>query len=629
MEINYGWWAAVPPLVAIILCFATKRVLISLFIGILSGGIIISTFSGTPMQAVPYTLNAIVGQIADSWNANLLVFNLLMGSGIALIWKLNGSSALTSWARQKIKTRRGVSVATWLLGIVVFFNDYCNAAIVGNAFRDISNEHRISTEKLSFVLDATAAPVATLFISDWIAFQIGMLAKGLEAANITADQITPLIAYAKSIPLNMYCIMMVIFVGMIAITQKDYGKMLEAERRAVETGKVIRDGGASMLNVESDLGQPFEKSKPRLINFFLPIGILVVVTLFGFYVTGLAGMGHTPNIENTMPVVKENIAKFEAKLTNEVKKDFVTKLDAVGLLKDVNPKEITNLSNMTTKTLLALIEKADSSLSSAAKAPITKLFVEVAKSADPEMAKVITDPTANSNTPYIVKVLENADAGVALVWGAFAMTFTGLLLGLTLGSMKLSEVMDTIVDGMKLMLLACVILVLAWSMGGITSSMKLSNVVIATFGDSLSFGILPIVIFVFGMGISFSTGTSWGTMTILTPIAIPLAYQVTKDVNTSVMMAGVVFSGAIFGDHCSPISDTTVLASIFSGADHIDHTFTQIPYALTVAFVTAILLIIYGFTQLSPFILMPLGLIALYFIIQIFGKKVTYVKDEE
>ncbi len=525
MEIYFGWWAIVPPLVAIILSFVTKRVLISLFIGVLSGALIITGFQGDILSAIPMTLRTLVEQVADGWNARLLIFNLLMGSGIALIWRMNGSKALTDWARNKIKTRRGVSIGTWLLGVIVFFNDYCNAAIVGNAFRDISSEHKISSEKLSFVLDATAAPVATFFISDWIAFQIGMLGKGLEAAKIGPDQMTPFVAYLHSIPLNMYCILMVLFVGLVAYTQRDFGKMYKAEKRAVETGKIIRDGGKSMMNVEYDLGEPSAEAKPRLINFFLPIIVLVVVTLLGFYITGVNG-----------------------------------------------------LENGITET---------------------SLFKQ------------------------IVQVLENADASVALLWGAFAMTFSGLFLGLTVGKMKLGEVMDSIVDGMKLMLLACVILVLAWSMGSITGTMNLADVIVTTFAGTLPFAVVPVIIFIIGMGVSFATGTSWGTMTILTPIAIPLAYRMTGDPATAAMMAGVVFSGAIFGDHCSPISDTTVLASIFSGADHIDHTLTQIPYALTVAGVAAVTFIFFGITRINPVYLVPIAMLALYGVLRIFGKKVV------
>ncbi|MBN2285110.1 MAG: Na+/H+ antiporter NhaC family protein [Tissierellales bacterium] len=511
---EYGWLAIIPPLVAIALCFITKQVLLSLFIGIFTGALIISGFN--PITAVGYSLETIVAQVTDDWNARLLIFNLLMGAGIAFIWRLNGSKALTDWARTKIKTKKGASVGAWLLGVIVFFNDYCNAAIVGNVFRDISEEHKLSSEKLSYILDSTAAPVATFFISDWIAFQIGMIGSGMAISGITAEQITPFAAYIKSIPLNLYCIFTVIFVGIVSITGKDFGPMAKAELRAEKEGKISRDGAVPMMDVGTDLGEPVKGAVPKISTFFLPIIALIVVTLVGFYYTGLS-----PETEG------------------------------LGLM----------------------------------------------------------------------EILGNADAATALLWGAFAMTLTGIALATITRIMTVQETMNSVIDGMKLMLLACVILTFAWSLGSITGDMDLAGFIVTFLGDSISFGMIPVIIFLLGMGISFATGTSWGTMTILTPIAIPLTYKVTGDVNLSVMMAGVVFSGAIFGDHCSPISDTTVLASIFASADHIDHVTTQIPYALLCAAVALVMYIFYGFVGISPAILIPAGIVLMYVLLIILNKK--------
>ena len=498
MEGGYGILALLPPVVAIVLCFVTKRVLISLFLGVFTGGIIMST--GNPFGGITYSLTTIIGSIVDEWNANLLVFNLLMGSGVALIWRLGGSRALTDWAKTKIKSQMQAGVGAWLLGVIVFFNDYVNAAIVGNVFRDIFDEMKLSKEKLSYILDSTAAPVATFFISDWIAFQIGMIRTGIEAAGIT--DVEPFTGYLRGIPLNMYCIFAVVFVGILAITGKDFGPMLKAEHRTKTTGATYREGASPMMDVATDLGVAKE-TKPMLMTFFLPIVALVGVTLFGFWWTGRG----------------------------------------------------------------------------------------------PDKG--------------IMDILGDCDPAKALLWGSFYMTLTGFAIALGYKIMTIAETMNTIIDGMKLMLMACSILVLAWSLGTVTKDMKLADYIITVIGEAIPFTIVPLVIFLFGMFISFSTGTSWGTMTILTPIAIPLAYKMSGDSMTAVMMAGVVFSGAIFGDHCSPISDTTVLASIFAGADHIDHVTTQIPYALVCAAVAAVMYILYGFMGVSPFILIVIGLVAL------------------
>jgi Na+/H+ antiporter NhaC len=420
-----------------------------------------------------------------------------MGSGVALIWRLGGSRALTDWARTKIRTRRQAGIGAWLLGIVVFFNDYVNAAIVGNAFRDVYDELKISKEKLSYILDSTAAPVATFFISDWIAFQIGMIRSGMEAAGI--DDVNVFTGYLRGIPLNMYCVFTVAFVGIIAITRWDFGPMLTAERRVEATGETYRKGASPLMDVANDLGEAGEE-RPMLLSFFAPIIALVGVTIFGFWWTG-----HGPD-------------------------------------------------------------------------------------------------------KSIMDILGDSDPGRALLWGSFAMTVTGVAIGLGFRLMDIGVAMNTVVDGMKLMLMACLILVLAWSLGLITSDMKLAEYLINVIGDSLSFTWLPLVVFLLGCFMSFATGTSWGTMTIITPIAIPLAYHVTGDSTTAVMMAGVVFSGAIFGDHCSPISDTTVLASIFAGADHMDHVATQVPYAMICAAVASVMYVVFAAFGISPFVLIPIGI---------------------
>ncbi|MEN3008593.1 Na+/H+ antiporter NhaC family protein [Pseudothermotoga sp.] len=500
MNVEGTAWSALPPLVAIVLCFMTKNVLLSLFLGIFTGGLLLNNFN--PISGITYSLEKIISSMADEWNAKLLLFNLLMGSGIAFIWRLGGSKALGDWAAKKIKSRRSANVWAWLLGVIVFFNDYINSAIVGNVMRDIFEQRKISKEKLSYILDSTSSPVATFFISDWIAYQLAMIQNGMSAAGITT--LAPMAVFIGSIPFNFYCIFTVLFVGIIAISGWDFGPMLKAERRAEREGKTSRDGAMPMLNIDFELGKPIEK-KPMIMTFVLPIVALVFVTIFGFYYTGAAQGGET------------------------------------------------------------LIEK-----------------------------------------------LGNADAATALLWGAFAMSLVGIIIALSFKLMNIAEAVKTFLEGFKLMLLACAILVLAWSIGTVTKDMKLADYVVSLVGEDVSFALVPAVVFLIGMFISFSTGTSWGTMAILTPIAIPVAYNITKDpwLSTTVM-TGTVFAGAIFGDHCSPISDTTVLSSIFSGCDHMDHVNTQLPYALLCAFVALIMYVLYGVFKLSPFILLPIGIVVL------------------
>ena len=506
MEGNYGLLSLVPAIIAIAMCFKTKMVIPSLFAGVFASGVII--YKGNIFAATSFSLDTIITQLCDPGNAKLIMFTMFMGVGISFIWKMGGSKALSIWARKKIKNRRTVGVGAWILGMCISVNDCLIAAIDGNVFRDIAKEQRISSEKFSYILDSTAAPSASLFISDWIAFQIGMISQGLIAAGLT--DISPMRAYMSSIPYNMYAIFTLIFVGMIVITGLDYGPMLKAEKRAIKTGKFCSDEAEPMLDVGNELGEP-KDVEPRLATFIIPFIAMIVTTIFGFIYTGRAGSG-------------------------------------------------------------------------------------------------------------FMGILENADAVTALLWGAFAMGISGVVLSIGYKIMDFKETMDTFMDGLKLMVLTAAILLMAWSLGDVTKQMGLADFLVGTLGDSVPAWILPITIFVLGMIVSFATGTSWGTMAIITPIAIPLVYQVTGDATYAMTVPGMALSGAIFGDHCSPISDTTVMASIFAGADHIDHVKTQIPYGITVASVVFLMLLLVGIFRLKPYVFIPLGILILFVIVYTMNK---------
>jgi Na+/H+ antiporter NhaC len=476
-----------------------------LFAGVLAGSLIIS--SGNPFAGFLISLEKISQSMADDWNAKLLLFNLFVGAGVALIWRLGGSKALTTWARRYVRTQRTANFGGWLLGLLVFFNDYVNAPIVGNVFRDLFDELRISREKLSYILDSTAAPVATFVISDWTAFQIGVIQSGVDAAGI--KDTSAFAGNLQSIPLNLYPLFVLIFGGLLALTGKDFGPMLKAENRTRSFGTTFQKGAAPLMDVSNELGEA-KNTRPMLISFLLPIVGLVGVTLYGFWWTG----------------------------------------------------------------------------------------------------------QGNGNAS-LMQILANADSALALMLGSFCMMLVGITVSVVYRIMTINETIKTVVDGMKLMLMACSVLVLAWSLSAVTSEMKLADFVIIAAGDSIPFSFIPLGLFLLSMMISFATGTSWGTMTILTPIAIPLAYEMSGDSTTAITMAGIVFSGAIFGDHCSPISDTTVLASVFAGADHIDHFTTQLPYGLFCAGLAALMYLALGLFSVKPYTLVITGtlLLVLFFLL--------------
>ena len=277
---NWLWFSGTrAPVVAISLCFATKQVLISMFAGLFAGSLIMSHWN--PFAACAFALDKIA--VNMSGNIVLLLFTLFMGVGISFIWKLGGSFALAAAAKKRFKKRRSVCLGTWGLGICCSVNDCLAAAIDGNVFRDICKDYRISSEKFSYVLDATAAPAAAFFISDWIAYQIGMIGQGLDAAGITGY--TPVAAYIKTLPFNMYSIFTLLFVGMLMYTGRDYGPMLKAEARCLQTGEFNRSGAKPMLDVGSELGEA-KQTKPMIRSFVLPIVITFAVIIFGIIYTG-------------------------------------------------------------------------------------------------------------------------------------------------------------------------------------------------------------------------------------------------------------------------------------------------------------------------------------------------------
>ncbi|MFC4438648.1 MULTISPECIES: Na+/H+ antiporter NhaC family protein [Natrialbaceae] len=513
---EFGVLSLLPPLLAIALAIITRKAVLSLFLGIWSGGIL---YAGGPDPladptgwlgdvaasgfGLVTTFDWIVAAIIadEGFHAQILLFTLLLGSGVAMIWNLGGSYAVRDWALSKIETPRGAGAAAWLLGILMFFDDYANTAIVGSAMKDVSDQLRISREKLSYIVDSTAAPVATLAISSWVAFQLGLIADAYNDLGLE-EHPSAFEVFLNSIPYNMYAILAIVMVAIIVATRRDYGEMLDAEHRSWRTGKVYRGDAQPMQDVEADLGAP-SAANPRLVNFFVPVAVLIVVTLGAALLTG-----------------------YE---------------------------------------------------------PGATLFETVTE----------------------------ADYATALIYGSFAMVVSGFILGKVYDIFDFGEATDTTIDGFGIMLTAVSILVLAWGIGEVVSALETGDYVADFVGDQLPASVLPAVVLLTAAFIAFSTGTSWGTMAILTPIVIPVAWGLTNDHTMVAAVVGTIFSGAIFGDHTSPISDTSVLSSTFTGADLIDHVRTQLYYAVTVGIVTIALLLVWGVFRITPLILLPVGALTL------------------
>ncbi len=515
MPTDFGALSLVPPLLAIGLAIVTRRAMISLFFGIWVGGIIYSGSVG-----IPQTFDWIIASIGEStFNAKIIVFTLLLGAGIALIWRLGGAIALAQFATRWIDSHRRIGVTAWLLGLIWSFDDYANNAIVGSATKDLADEMRMSREKLAYILDSTAAPVATIGISSWVAFQIGLINQQYEQLGIAAETPSATSTFLQSIPFNVYSILAIAMVGIIVLTQRDFGEMLNAETRARRTGNVTREEAQPLQNIKEELGSPVIEDAP-LRMFVAPVLALISVV-----VGGAAVMGYAP------------------------------------------------------------------------------------------------DRTA-------LEMIDNTNIATALVWGSFAMVTTAVTLALTHDAMTLDEAMETVIDGFGTMLTAISIIVLAWSIGTVAEVLGTGAYVTAYAEGIVSPLVLPIIIFFVTSFISLAIGTSWGTMSIMTPIVIPLAWNISGGSSQFIpVMVGAMFSGAIFGDNCSPISDTTILSATFAGSDHIDHVRTQTYYAGTVFLVATVVFLLYGLTKITPLVLLPVGFAILFGLVYIFSEWDAQRKD--
>ena len=503
-----GILSIVPPLVAIILAIVTRRVIISLFISIWVGGIIYT--SGDPFTGLAYTFTWMKDVMVDDWNARFLVMTALLGVGAAFMYKTGGSNGLIRILESKLTTKRRVLFLPYILGILVFFNDYANSVIVGNASKDITGKNKVSREKLAYVLDSTSAPMATIGpVSDWIGYQVSIIAGAFASAAIVG--VEPYYAFLQSIPWNFYAILSLVAVPTFILMNRDFGPMAKAEYRAETTGQLIEEGATPLSSVEEDLGKPFKEEGGSVWFFVLPLVTLVSVGIWGLWYTGGGAAGKT-----------------------------------------------------------------------------------------------------------MIEALADTDVAVALTWAAFAMSFVGIVIAL-FQKVGFKDIEETILAGITTMLPALIIIVLAWSIGTVTDVLGTANYVVNSTESWMTPALMPFLVFIIGMFISFSTGTSWGTMAILTPIAIPLAYTIGGEALIPLAI-GAIFSGAIFGDHVSPISDTTIMASIFSGSDHIAHVKTQSPYAIVTAIITGAMFLLYNVIG-NAYVLLIIAIILQVIVLQFLTRR--------
>lgn len=550
----YGWLSLAPPLVAIVLAIATRRAVLSLLAGIFCGALL--TTSGNPLQALYDTCEIhLWPTFTDAGKLRVFCFTMLMGSMIGVICRSGGMQGLIGLISPLAKSRRGGQLTTWLLGLVVFFDDYANTMLLGNTLRPVCDRLKISREKLAYLVDSTAAPVAGLaLVSTWVAVEIDYVREGLDILGPDAN-LAAIDLFIGSIPYRFYVLMALLMIPMIAITGRDFGPMLNAERRRVR-GEVDEEALKDELMAPSDaITSP---PPARWYNAVLPIVATLGVVMLLLYVTGIRAI-------------------------------------------------------------------------------------------DSE-----TEPTLRN-------VLGSAESSLALQYGALVGLGIAVALARVQKLMSSKEIADAIVSGLRVVVPAILILWTAGAMSRMTSSkpyqpMEASAETEYPFkdhrlytGDYLKQAVLPdasevdsgentsldrtaqflpTAVFLLAAVLSFSTGTSFGTMGILMPMVVTLAHSVllaqhgSVEANDPVLLAciGSVLAGAIFGDHCSPISDTTILSSQSCGCDHIAHVVTQLPYALTVATIGVLLGTLPLAWGVSVWLLLPMQFVALIGVLMTFGK---------
>ncbi|MEX2125848.1 MAG: Na+/H+ antiporter NhaC family protein [Woeseia sp.] len=460
---SLGALSLLPATIAIVLAFVTRNTVFSLAVACFVGVIV----SGQGLMGFPNLLKNALGTTAFSW---IFLLELFIGMLIAFFQRTGAIRNFSAWVAGFNMTRVRVQLVAWLLGMFVFFSDYFSPLFVGSTMRELTDRFRISREKLAYIADSTSAPVSVLVpVTGWAVFIAGLLI-GMGPIADPADAIK---VFVSSIPFNFYSILAVVMVGLIATgIVPEFGPMKVAEQRAIETGKVLRDGADPLMGEELTDIQPYEGVRTSLFwNFFLPVLIVICVAVGSFILTSSA-------------------LTMEAFLLSAVVAGIIMRIQGI---------------------------------------------------------------------PF-------------------------------------ADIMKTGMAGIKGVMPAVIILAFAYALNDLSTSMQTAGYIVSKTEAWLTPGLLPLLTFLIAGVISFSTGTSWGTFAIMMPIAVPLAFSFTGDTLGVVVYAtvGAVAGGGVFGDHCSPLSDTSILASTGAASDHIDHIKTQMPYALVVAAISLLAYLVIG-----------------------------------
>ena len=503
-------WSLFPPVIAIGLALITKEVYSSLFVGILSGGIIYAAASGTGFEGTfkAVVQDGLITNLSNAYNVGILVFLVVLGIIVVLMNKAGGSRAYGEWAAAHIKGRRGVALSTFFLGVLIFVDDYFNCLTVGSVMRPITDKHNISRSKLAYLIDSTAAPICIIApISSWAA-----------AVSGTVEGVNGISLFINTIPYNLYAFLTILMVIFISVSDTDYGPMKIHEDNA-KNGDIF----TTKNNTYAQDAQPVTE-RGRVIDLILPVAVLIVFCVVGMIYTGGFFSGT----------------------------DFVT-------------------------------------------------------------------------------AFANCDAAYGLSLGSISALIVIIAYYMFRRVLKFNECMDSIAAGFKQMVPAILILTFAWTLKTMTNHLEAGAFVSGVVQSATALSVLlPVILFVVAIGLAFATGTSWGTFGILIPIVTSVFEAELANVSQTgeipsmvIICISACLAGAVCGDHCSPISDTTIMASTGAQCDHVNHVSTQLPYALTVAAVCVVGYLLSGFVH-NVFIVLGFSLalmLAVLFAIRFFVKR--------
>lgn len=540
------WFSIIPPLIAILFALILKEVFTALMLGIFSGtfmilwyqgmGIFVSLFGGMFIALDTYVISA----LSDNAHLSIIVFSMLIGGTVHLISKNGGMQGIINYLSKYAQSARSGQLVTYFMGICIFFDDYANTLVVGNTMRPVTDRLKVSREKLAYIVDSTAAPLASIaFVTTWIGAELSYIQTTIDNLSIDANAYG---VFFASLKYAFYPILALMFVFIVVFTRREFGPMYKAEMRSRTKGVTAASDIKKIKREVKDDFKDFELKesiKPRAYNALIPIFIIVLGAVVGLVYTG-----------------------FDALVWEDKSTGFFTKLSIT---------------------------------------------------------------------------IGNSDSYRALIWSSFSGLVVAMILSITQKLLDLRKCIDSMLSGFKTMLTAILILTLAWTLAEVISDLNtavfITNAIQAT---EVSPYYIPVITFIVSALVAFSTGSSWGTMAIMYPLILPATWVLSMEVgmphaeaiNFFAHIASTVIAGSVLGDHCSPISDTTILSSLASSCNHIQHVRTQLPYAITVGIVAIVTGTIPAAFGVSFWVSLPIAVIILTAILFVFGKKLPKVHKQ-